>query len=349
MLSTTVKDWLAANAGSGYCFRQSLVTYKDPDGITRTGGTGDVLNAFVVANMIGKSYVTIIAGKTYASLKALNGNQDIGIGDVTWVYENDGSGTAAKYCTGDTTPPTPPPDEPTPPPSEGTGTIRCVSNPTAAEVWLDDVNTGKITIDNVEYLYNIPVGVHTVTFKKVIDGVQNSCTKSVNVPKDATTFAGCVLLVSVTPTPEPEVTPTPPPTGKVGTFVFEGPITGDPTVTLDLSELKMRQAYDGHFEMNDIKITNTSQHPVYIAMRIKLFAGDISVCRQTGYVFDGMDRTDTVNRSLRVKTLEVGETETYDADFFQPTHILGMHTICMLIHGAWTRADVIDEIEQVVG
>jgi len=261
MLSATVKNWLAANAGSGSCFSQSGISYKDPDGVTRVGGTGDVLNAFVVANMIGKSYVTIIAGKTYASLKVMNGNQDIGISDVTWVYENDGSGTAAKYCSG-----APPPTTPTP-----------------------------------------------------------------------------------TPTPPPGTTPTPsPPAGEIaGVFEFKGPISGEPTAVLNLSELSMRQHADGHFEMNDIKVLNTSNYPIYIAIRIKLFSGLISACRDTGFVFDGMDRTDGHN--IRVKTLEIGETEICDADFFQPTSIRGTHSICMLIHGAWTRAGLIDEIEHVMG
>ena len=247
MLSATVKNWLAVNAGSSSCFSQSGISYKDPDGVTRVGGTGDVLNAFVVSNMIGKSYATIIASTTYASLKVMNGNQDIGISDVTWVYENDGSGTAAKYCSG------------------------------------------------------------------------------------------------VPPTP----TPTPPPGEIAGVFEFRGPVTGEPTAVLNLTDLTMRQHADGHFEMNDIKVTNTSTHPIYIAIRIKLFSGLISACRDTGFVFDGMDRTDGHN--IRVKTLEPGETEICDADFFQPPSIRGTHSICMVIHGAWTRADLLDEIENVTG
>lgn len=261
MINTTVKNWLANNAGVSSCFSPIGVIYKDPDGISRTGSTGDVLNAFLVANMVGKSTTIIIANTSYSSLKSMNGSQDITMDDVAWAYSNDGTGTEQMYCTGTAPAPTPYP----------------------------------------------------------------------------------------TPTPTPGETPTPPPSGRAGTFVFTAPIAGDPTVNLNLSGLQMRQAYDGHFEMNEIQITNTSSHPVYVAIRIKLFAGDISMCRETGYVFDGMDRTDTINRSLRVKTLEVGETETYDADFFQPLHLLGVHTICMLIHGAWTRADLVDEIEQVVG
>lgn len=158
-----------------------------------------------------------------------------------------------------------------------------------------------------------------------------------------------VVTPTPTPTPTPGVTPTPPPPDRAGVFEFVGPITGDPTVILNLSELQMRQTADRHFEMNGIRITNTSSHPIYIAMRIRLFAGDIPYCRDTGFVFDGMDRTDTDLRSLRIKTLEIGESAVYNADFFQPPNILGMHTVCMLVHGAWSRADLVDEIEHIVG
>lgn len=253
MLSTTVKNWLAVNAGVNSCFSQSGISYKDPDGVQRTGGTGDVFNAFVVSNLIGKSSVIIIANTNYATLKSMNNNTDLAISDATWVYANDGSGTATKYCTGTTPPPSPPPGE-------------------------------------------TPI------------------------------------------TPSAEI---------AGVFEFRGPVTGDPSANLDLSGMTMRQHADGHFEMNDIKLINTSSHPVYLAIRIKLFAGSLSACKDTGFVFDGMDRTD--GRNIRVKTLEVGETEICDADFFQPSNILGTHTICMLIHGAWSRADLIDEIEFVVG
>ena len=82
----------------------------------------------------------------------------------------------------------------------GTGTIKCISYPTAAEVWLDGVYTGKKTISSVAYLYNIPVGTHTVSFKKIIDDVKNSCSKSVTVTQDATVNAECTLSPGEVPT-----------------------------------------------------------------------------------------------------------------------------------------------------
>ena len=89
----------------------------------------------------------------------------------------------------------------------GLGTIRCVSNPTASEVWLDGAYTGKKTSSSVAYLYNIPVGEHTVEFKKIIDGVKHACSKKITVAKDATAVVECTLVSGETPTP----TPTPKP------------------------------------------------------------------------------------------------------------------------------------------
>ena len=85
----------------------------------------------------------------------------------------------------------------------GLGTIRCVSTPTAAEVWLDGEYTGKKTISSVAYLYNIPVGGHTVTFKKIIDDVSQSCSKSVTVIKEGVVSAECSLVSGEIPPPVP--------------------------------------------------------------------------------------------------------------------------------------------------
>lgn len=150
-----------------------------------------------------------------------------------------------------------------------------------------------------------------------------------------------------TPTPAPTPTPVPPTPGVAGVFEFKGGAVGTPTVYLDLSALIMRQASDYHFEMNDIVIKNTSSWTVYLAMEIKLFKGILSSCPPSGYVFDGMDRTATKN--VRVKTLEPGESGTYDADFYQPLSIIGVHTVCLLVHGAWTKAEIDSEVLPITG
>lgn len=144
-------------------------------------------------------------------------------------------------------------------------------------------------------------------------------------------------------------TPTPTPRPPAGTFEFVGSPSGIPTVDLDLAALVMRQAADYHFEMNSIKITNTSSWKIYLAMRVRLFTGALDVCPATGDVFDGMDRTETVSRGVRIKTLEPGAYATYNADFYQPLTIVGVHTVCLLVHGAWSTAELEDEIAPITG
>jgi len=254
MITITTKDWLASNAGTSECFSAFGVAYSDPDGISRNGSTGDVINAFYVAHLLGKDTTIIIAGTSYNALKVINSNNDITMDDVGWVYNNMGSGSDPLYCSASATP------QPTPSP------------------------TPIVTTDS-----------------------------------------------------------------RAGEFEFVAPAEGEPTIIMNLFNISMRQTGDGHFEMDNISIRNTSPYPIYIAIRMRLFAGSIPACLPSGFVFDGMDRTDTALRNLRIKAMEIGEVAEFDADFFQPSTILGTHTVCILIHGAWTRDQLEAEIESVPG
>ena len=251
---------------------------------------------------------------------------------------------------------------PTPTPGKSTWTIADVKDTngvilTTAQVWVDGVYTKHYAPETLTFctgckcdtIVPCDYGLHTVTIKKsgYNDWVK---TKTILEGAPPVTDYPVLTLTTVIPTPTPTPpgpTPTPPAPEVAGIFEFIGPVVGYPTVILDLSELEMKQATDYHFEMNKVKITNTSNYPVYLAMRIRLFEGGLTVCPTTGFVFDGMDRT--TYKNVRVKKLEVGETAYYNADFYQPPTILGKHTICMLIHGAWTNSDLLDEIVPILG
>lgn len=107
-LTDAAKNWLAINAGTGECLAPSGVSYTDAEGALHTGSTGDIVNAFWVANSVGYSTAPIIAGMNYAGFKAINGGVDITIGtsdplvidgDVKWAYANDGSPIGESlYC-----------------------------------------------------------------------------------------------------------------------------------------------------------------------------------------------------------------------------------------------------------
>lgn len=87
-MNTQLKNWLARYAGEYNCYVSSNISYKDADGTSHTGGTGDVLNAFYVANLVSKPSVPILGTYTYAYVKSINGNTDITTDDIKFVYDN---------------------------------------------------------------------------------------------------------------------------------------------------------------------------------------------------------------------------------------------------------------------
>lgn len=134
-----------------------------------------------------------------------------------------------------------------------------------------------------------------------------------------------------------------------GIYEFIGPPEGDPTVILDLSALEMRQDLtDYHFEMNNIVITSTSPQVIYIALEVRLFTGALDHCPTSGEVFAGMDRVSTT-KIVRIKVLDPGEVNNINADFYQPEAMRGVHTVCLLVHGAWTRDELESEVALISG
>lgn len=98
-LRTTGLDWLAQNAGSGGCFISSGVSYTDADGVSQSGGTKDVVTAFVVADMVGKQTATIIAGTNYNSFKSINDGYDLEMSDVSEAADREADGGSyPRYC-----------------------------------------------------------------------------------------------------------------------------------------------------------------------------------------------------------------------------------------------------------
>ncbi|TFH47223.1 MAG: hypothetical protein E4G94_00625 [ANME-2 cluster archaeon] len=272
MITEALKNWLATNAGIGNCFSPTGISYKDPDGIARIGSTGEVLNAFVVANLVGLTSAIIIANTNYTQLKAINGGNDIAITDVAFAYNNDGSPTGEPiYCA-----------------------AACTPN------W-----TCIIPLNGLES-----------------DGCGNTRANTACAPSAS---------------------------DPAGTYVFTQPPSGQPTLVLNLANLIMKQSStDYHFEMNDIEVTSTSPVDMYISLEVKLFPGALGSCPTTNPIFKGMDRVST-SRAARIILLNSGEVDTINADFYQPGSLVGVHTVCLLIHGAWARADLEAEIAPITG
>jgi len=134
-----------------------------------------------------------------------------------------------------------------------------------------------------------------------------------------------------------------------GTYEFIGPPSGQPTINLDLSALEMTQdPTDYHFEMNNIVITSTSPQVCYIALEVRLFGGALDHCPDSGEIFAGMDRVSTT-RIVRIRVLDPGEVNNINADFYQPEAMRGVHTVCLLVHGTWTRTDLENEVAPITG
>lgn len=282
MITDELKDWLAVNAGIGGCYSPGSINYTDPDGIARQGSTGDVLNAFTVAHLVGKDEAVIIANTNYSQLKTINGNTDLTITDVAFVYNNDGDPAGEpKYCTG----------------------VPCVPD------WQCEIPLNGYEFDGCG--------------NRQVNAACNPVNGD-NGDNDDTTE-------------------------RAGTHIFIGPPEGAPSIVLDLSNLEMRQnESDYHFEMNDIQITSTSPQKCYIALELRLFSGALDTCPLSGASFIGMDRVST-SRNVRIKVLDPGEIETINADFYQPEALRGVHTVCLLVHGTWTRTELESEVELISG
>jgi len=153
-----------------------------------------------------------------------------------------------------------------------------------------------------------------------------------------------------TPSPTPTTTPGPTPVpGNLGQFNFSTGATGNPTVILDVASVSMKQsATDQHFEINTVKITNTSPFTVYLASEIRLFQGAQSICPTSGHSFRGLDRVSTT-KEPRIKTLDPGIAASYNLDFYQPGTITGIHTVCLYVHGSFDKEELEAEIEPITG
>lgn len=348
MITDELKDWLAINAGIGDCYSPGAIHYTDPDGIARQGSTGDVLNAFTVAHLVGKDDAIIIANTNYTQLKTINDNNDTTINDVKFAYDNDGDPAGEpKYCKGV--------------PSNKT-TIDFSS--AVGGVFLHEENWGiheqlpaTITVDNdTDYAFEIQRPAYTaIMYSHVrvsstgqisclnVDGDVNYCNKNTSPGMVVNDVNKSVIFYP----PAPDTPDTP--SDLAGTHVFIGPPEGQPSITLDLSNLEMRQnESDYHFEMNDILITSTSPQKIYIALEVRLFPGAHNACPTSGASFIGMDRVST-SRNIRIKVLDPGEVETINADFYQPEALRGIHTVCLLVHGTWTRTELETEVAVITG
>lgn len=184
-LTTTAKNWLATHAGVGNCFSPSGVSYTLPDThAVMTGSTGDVVNAFFVAHLVGldTAPAIIIANTDYNGFKAINGGTDIGFDDVNFAYTNDGatSGISA-YC------------------AVVTG-ASFTSTPTGASIYIDGSVTSSGTTPAT--ITGLTVGTHTykLTYIGYVDKTGSFVIVADTVtPVDVTLIQKGDVFISSTP------------------------------------------------------------------------------------------------------------------------------------------------------
>jgi len=364
-LNTAVKNWLAMNAGKNNCFASSGVSYKDADGGTRTGSTTSVLSMFYTAGQVGKTSAIIAGNYSYNNLKSLNGGADITLSDVSWVNSN------MTYCATSTTPSPPPTVTPTPATGLGINTAvknwlaqnagfnNCFAQSGVAFKDADGISrvggTGKVlsefyTAHQIGKDSAVIIANYSYTNLKTLNGYKDITMSDVYWVGANAYCAG----QGVTPTPYIGPTGIP---GDGLPFDFVDVPSGIPSVNLDLTELIMQQnSTDYHFEMNDVRITNNSPWRVYIAAEIKMFGGAQNSCPVSGAVFNGLNRasstdrvTQIVTRNPRYTILDKMETAYFNLDFYQPSSIKGLHTVCLIIHGAYTRDEIVQEVSGILG
>ncbi len=364
-LNTAIKNFLALNAGRNNCFASSGVPYTDADGGSRTGSTTSVLSMYYTASQIGKTSAVIVGGYSYSALKSLNGGADITLTDVTWVNDN------MSYCATNTTPSPQPTTTPTP--AIGLGINTAVKNWLATNAGFNNCFTsGSVSYKDADGISRVgSTGAVLSMFYTahqlgkdsaiIIANYSYTNIKALNGYKDLSmSDVYWVLSNSYCTgqggTPTPDITPT----GVPGTplpFDFGDSPSGIPSVILDLTELIMQQnSTDYHFEMNDVKITNNSPWKIYIAGEIKLFGGAQNSCPVSGHVFNGLNRasstdriTQIVTRNPRYTILDPMETAYFNLDFYQPSSVKGLHTVCLIIHGAYTRDEIVQEVIGILG
>ncbi len=356
-LSTKGKDYIAQHFGKSNCFASSGISYTDPAGEAAIGSTSDIV-ATLKLDDGGLSRGP--DEEIYDNIVTANGGAVTGT-DISWITQNDGKpAEEAQYCylvVSPTSTPTPLPKVDVSFTCSRSGCYLHEENMGIHELLPSTVSLDRdvdyqFEVQQPEWIYimmpTIRVDVNGNISCLNVDGDRAYCNRS--TPPGVVVNSASRTVDFYPPLPQtPTLTPVPP----AGTFIFVGVPTGIPSVFLDLTGLIMRQnTIDYHFEMSGIKITNTSSNAVYLAMEVKLFSGVKTTCPASGQVFDGMDRyvrAKDLVKVVRIKVLDPGAVATYSSDFYQPITIVGVHTVCLLIHGAWTQADIDAEITPITG
>ncbi|TFH42408.1 MAG: hypothetical protein E4G94_06335, partial [ANME-2 cluster archaeon] len=148
-----------------------------------------------------------------------------------------------------------------------TGSIRCNSNPTASQIWLDDVYTGHTTVNSTYLLEDVPTGLHTVEFKKIINDIPSSCKVTVAVPIGGEATAACTLTGEVIPPPE-------------GATWVIGDSKDPAGIILSAAKVYIDNVYLGHYTPETISFCDGCQCDSVVACGLGIHTAKVT---KTGY------------------------------------------------------------------
>lgn len=348
MTSETVKNWIATNAGIGNCVVASGVSYKDADGVSYTGSTGDAIVELVTAHSLGAfdptyNYVVIVGGKSYSDFESETG-ETLTMNDADWAYDNVG------WCVG------------APTPECTAGRRECVTATSYRVCQADGTWGAPISCQAGQVCQNgicvaapvepVPTGNKKCIGNDVYAEYTDGSWRYVSTCSDPYVCVGGVCQLAGEAVE---------PIGEVPPVVFEF-VTGPTTpvagsIDIFSGPMRMNQAWGPpyRFEMNNVKITNPTQWSVFYAVEIKIWPGSVATCPVTAPLWNGMNRSVSVNTDdqyIRViellpgqTTLDVGMEWSKYLDFYVPRSVIGTHSICMYLWANYDSSALRAELE----
>ena len=349
-LTTNGKDWLARNAGRNNCFTTSGVSYRDADGISRTGSTGDVVNALYTAYSVGKGSATIVAGTSYDGFRSING-ADLTMGDVGDAYDMESG--SAQYCVG-VAPPAPP-APPIIPPTQ-------ICTPNAVHCYGGDVyrcsSDGGSRSKVVDCPYGCTNGICNDAPTGCVPGTRrcngdrveecNTNREWVYISTCAHGCSGAGICNAAPAAPGDQ-----PVTGPFDVWVGGGIScpAGAPTVTLDTTEafayFKATPAiYVGVMNIMVNHIHNECY--AYFAWEMRMWDGAAgAACPTTTPELQEISRflaKVSPKKVITLKRVDAGATEMVSGSFEIPSHFQGRKTICLSLWGNYSYDALVAEL-----
>jgi len=143
---------------------------------------------------------------------------------------------------------------------------------------------------------------------------------------------------------------------RVGTYDFSTPLctpgqlSGTITVPADIAnnmgwEKSVRLGKQW-FNLNGVKIGNTSPCIANFAVEMRIWPGVQATCPTSGHAWADMNRN-IEEDFIRIVPIGIGATEALYMDFFVPTTTTGVHTLCLYVWADFSAYDLKAELADI--